>query len=76
MTLKNESVKALLKLKLYCESQHFKGWDPYDGLNSRLFHVLPFLKNFALCRLIIIQGFKRCPINLRPVALVPKEYNA
>ena len=27
-------------------------------------------------RLVVIQGFKRCPINLRRIALVPKEYNA
>lgn len=65
-----------IALKSYCESQHFKGWDPYDGLNSKLFQSLPFLRNSAICRLILIQGFKRCPINLRPLALVPKEYNA
>ena len=63
-------------LSLYCESQHFKGWDPYDGLNSKVFQAIPFLKKSALCRLVVIQGFKRCPINLRPLALVPKEYNA
>ena len=22
------------KLKAYCEKEDFKGWDPYDGLNS------------------------------------------
>lgn len=65
-----------LALKNYCEEQNFKGWDPYDGLNSKLFQALPFFKNSALCRLVVIQGFKRCPINLRRLALVPKEYNA
>lgn len=64
------------KLKAYCESEGFKGWDPYDGLNSRLFQSLPLLKRSALARLIVIQGFKRCPLNLRPLAMVPKEYNA
>ena len=64
------------KLRTYCESQHFKGWDPYDGLNSKVFQAIPFLKKSALCRLVVIQGFKRCPVNLRPIALVPKEYNA
>lgn len=65
-----------IKLKKYCEGEHFKGWDPYDGLNSRLFQALPFCKKSALCRLLIIQGFKRLPFNLRKLALVPKEYNA
>ena len=23
------------KLKQYCEDEGFKGWDPYDGLNSK-----------------------------------------
>ena len=67
---------AISRLWRYCESQRFKGWDPYDGLNSKVFRAIPFLKKLALCRLVVIQGFKRCPINLRPLALVPKEYNA
>lgn len=69
-------ILSFFKLKSYCEKEQFKGWDPYDGLNSRVFQALPFFKNSALCRLIVIQGFKRCPFNLRPLFLVPKEYNA
>ena len=68
-------VEPLALLKQYCESECFKGWDPYDGLNSRVFQSFPFLKESALCRLIFIQGFKRSPINFRRIALVPKEYN-
>lgn len=64
------------KLRVWCEAENYKGWDPYDGLNSRLFQALPLLKKSALCRLVVIQGFKRCPINLRHLALVPKEHNA
>lgn len=69
-------VNKLSELKSYCESEQFKGWDPYDGLNSKVFQALPFLKNSALCRLVVIQGFKRSPINFRKLAMVPKEYNA
>ena len=60
----------------YCESEQYKGWDPYDGLNSRMAHAILPLKHSAFLRLCIIQGFKRCPINLRSLFLVPKEYNA
>lgn len=60
----------------YCIKENFKGWDPYDGLNSRLAHWLLPLKHSAILRLCVIQGFKRCPVNLRKIALVPKEYNA
>lgn len=69
-------IDSFVTLRDYCEKEGFKGWDPYDGLNSRIFQAIPFLKKSALCRLVTIQGFKRSPINLRPLALVPKEYNA
>ncbi len=74
--MNNVIVDSFNRLKSYCESENFKGWDPYDGLNSRVFQSLPFLKKSALCRLVMIQGFKRCPVNLRWVAMVPKEHNA
>lgn len=69
-------IESFTRLKSYCEKEQFKGWDPYDGLNSKVFQALPFFKNSALCRLIIIQGFKRCPFNLRRIAMVPKQHNA
>ncbi len=69
-------ITNFIALKDYCEAEGFKGWDPYDGLNSRIFQALPFFKHSALCRLVMIQGFKRCPINIRRLALVPKEYNS
>ena len=74
--MQRDVLASFLLLKEYCEREHFKGWDPYDGLNSRIFQALPLLKKSALCRLVVIQGFKRCPVNLRRIALVPKEYNA
>ncbi|MNK52463.1 Glycosyl Hydrolase Family 88 [compost metagenome] len=66
---------AFIKLKAYCEKENFKGWDPYDGLNSKIFKALPF-KYWDLARLAWIQGFKRSPINFRRLLLVPKEHNA
>lgn len=69
-------LNSFQRLKTYCEKEGYKGWDPYDGLNSKVFQALPFFKNSALCRLAVIQGFKRCPVNLRRIAMVPKEHNA
>lgn len=69
-------INAFCKLKSYCEKENFKGWDPYDGLNSKVFRAIPGLKRSALCRLVMIQAFKRLPINLRPLVMVPKQYNA
>lgn len=61
-------------LKRYCEKEEFKGWDPFDGLNSRLFKFTP-LKYSRFLRLAWIQFFKKSPINFRKSALVPKDYN-
>lgn len=69
-------LESLKKLKEYCEKEHYKGWDPYDGLNSKVFQALPYFKNSAFWRLCVIQGFKRNPINLRRIALIKKDYNA
>jgi rhamnogalacturonyl hydrolase YesR len=68
-------ITSFLQLKSYCEQEQFKGWDPYDGLNSKIFQALPF-KKWDLARLAWIQGFKRSPINFRKLLLVPKAYNA
>jgi len=73
--LKSKIESSFLKLKSYCEAENFAGWDPYDGLNSRVFLALP-LKYWDLARLAWIQGFKRSPINFRKLLLVPKEHNA
>ena len=74
--MRDKVINSLITLKNYCENHEFRGWDPYDGLNSKLFQAMPFLKKSAICRLVVIQGFKRFPINLRRLAFVPKEYNA
>ncbi|WP_431156533.1 delta-aminolevulinic acid dehydratase [Winogradskyella poriferorum] len=66
---------SFLRLNDYCESEDYKGWDPYDGLNSKFFQALP-MKYWDLARLAWIQGFKRSPINFRKLFLVPKEHNA
>ena len=68
-------INSFLKLKAYCEKEQYKGWDPYDGLNSKVFQALPF-KYWDLGRAIWIQIFKHSPINFRRLLLVPKEYNA
>ena len=67
---------SLSELKNYCEQEHYKGWDPYDGLNSKVFMSIPGLRRSGFYRLAVTQLFKRNPINLRKIALVPKDYNA
>jgi rhamnogalacturonyl hydrolase YesR len=63
------------QLLAYCKKEDFKGYDPYDGLNSSLLQSMPFLYRSRLVRLAWIQLFKRSPLNLRPVVGVKKDYN-
>ena len=65
---------ALRRLEGWIEGQDFKGWDPYDALNSPLLSRLTF-GNRRLGQ-VWVQLFKRCPINLRPLFRVSKGYNA
>jgi hypothetical protein len=59
----------------WCRTEGFAGYDPYDGLNSRLFQATPF-KNSRTARLAWIQFHKRSPFNFRSLAGVPRERNA
>lgn len=63
------------RLRNYCELEEFKGYDPYDSLNSRLFYKIPFVSKIPLARLAWTQFFKRAPLNLRPAVGIDKEYN-
>lgn len=51
----------------------FAGSDPYDGLNSRL--LAPVLRRSRVLRLVVIQGVKRSPVDLRPWLRVPPGLN-
>jgi len=63
------------RLKQYCEQEEFKGYDPFDGLNSKLFQSIPFVRSNSFFRLAWIQFFKQCPVNFRPVVGVKKDDN-
>jgi hypothetical protein len=59
----------------WCRAQGLVGYDPYDGLNSRLFQATP-LKNSRAARLAWTQFHKRSPINFRSLVGIPRERNA
>jgi len=63
----------LERLLSYCENKGWKGYDPYDGLNTPWQKVLPFKgKTF---RILLIQFLKRFPFNLRKLFLIKEDYN-
>jgi len=73
--MQQEARKSLDRLQKYCEAEQFRGWDPYDGLNSKIFHAIPGLNKSRFFRLAMIQAFKKSPVNLRRLFLVSKDYN-
>ncbi len=67
--------KVYASLFQYCKNQDFAGFDPFDGLNSRIFQATP-LRYLAPARLAWIQMVKRSATDLRPRLRVDKGENA
>ena len=74
MGLKLKIKNAFKNLIDYCEKENYKGWDPYDGLNSWVIQKTPLGKS-RFFRLAWIQLFKHNPVNFRKLVGVKKEYN-
>lgn len=70
----NEIEEKLKLLESYLEKNEFKGWDPFDGLNSKIFQSSPF-SNSRLFRLLWLQTFKISPVNFRKITGTKKEVN-
>jgi len=55
---------VLNKLEYFIQADAWRGYDPYDGLNSKFLRFLTFNRKWL--RITVIQFMKRSPINLRP----------
>jgi hypothetical protein len=64
---------SLTRLQVWIEAEGFKGYDPYDALNSPLLAGLSLGNKYL--RIAFIQILKRLPVNLRPLLLVRQDYN-
>jgi hypothetical protein len=62
---------SLEKLRQYVEQENFKGYDPYDTLNSPL--RFKYFGKFTA--VLALQFQKRNPINIRPLLGIKKEHN-
>jgi len=67
MTLKH----SIKQLQTYIESEKFKGYDPYDTLNS----PIPFHWIGKWGPVLAIQFQKRNPFNIRGLLGIKKDYN-
>lgn len=68
---KEKEIGAIKKLVNYIEKQNFKGYDPYDTLNS----WFPFQRLGKWLAVLAIQIQKRNPINIRPILGIKKGWN-
>lgn len=59
------------KLRSYAESEKFKGYDPYDTLNS----PIKFKYFGKLIPVLALQFQKRNPVNIRPLLGIKKQHN-
>jgi rhamnogalacturonyl hydrolase YesR len=62
---------SLRKLQRYIERENYKGYDPYDTLNS----VIPFRSFGKWTPIIATQIQKRNPFNIRGLIGIKKDYN-
>jgi hypothetical protein len=63
--------ESLDKLLHYIEKENFRGYDPYDTLNS----VFPFSKFGRTFSILALQIQKKNPFNIRPFLSINKETN-
>ena len=73
--MQHDAKQIIATLDATCTQHDYAGSDPFDALNSKLFQWSQ-LNRSRFCRLAWLQVFKRNPINLRKLALVPKTHNA
>lgn len=72
--LLSRSITVAAEVLEHQQRENFAGYDPFDGLNSKLLRATPLYK-VPLLRLAWLQFFKLSPLNLRSLALVPKARN-
>ena len=68
---KDRVYESILRLSRWLEKNDYRGYDTFDGLNSRLLRPLTFETNFL--RTVLQQGIRRFPLNLRPLVGVAKS---
>lgn len=66
-------LSAILDLERWVSERAYRGYDPYDAMRSKLLKAIPLPGKYP--KIAWIQFFKKCPVNLRPLFLVPKGIN-
>ena len=70
----HELEEAVARLRAWGEARDWKGYDPYDALNSPAAPVLAL--GTRLGRRLLMQTVKLSPLNLRPPLGIRPAWNA
>jgi hypothetical protein len=70
---KAEIYDTLFRLFSWAEKEDYKGYDTFDGLNSK--YLRPLTLNNKFLRIALQQGVRRFPVNLRPLLGVKKNHS-
>jgi hypothetical protein len=65
---------SILRLADWLQKNDYRGYDTFDGLNSRFVRPLTFETNFL--RTVLQQGVRRFPLNTRPILGIPRDYSS
>jgi len=71
---KGQIFESIEQLSRWLERNEYRGYDTFDGLNSKYLRPLTLETNFL--RTVLQQGVRRFPINLRPMLGVPKSHSS
>jgi hypothetical protein len=72
--LTNANSGALTQIRRWGEERDWRGYDPYDALNSP--HARYLTMGTSLGRRLLTQAVKLSPLNLRPLLRIAPAWNA
>lgn len=68
---RTELWQSIVELNKWLETNDYRGYDTFDGLNAKFIRFLTFEQKFL--RQVLQQGVRRFPLNLRPLLGISKE---
>ena len=68
---KQQLLESILRLSEWLDKHDYRGYDTFDGLNAKYLRPLTFETN--ILRIVLQQGVRRFPWNLRPLLGITRE---
>jgi hypothetical protein len=72
--VKSMVIESIARLTVWLEENDYRGYDTFDGLSARF--LRPFTFETKVLRIVLQQGVRRFPLNLRPVLGITKEHSS